>query len=33
MLKTRALHLNGEWHEFMEHRIEREQDELYHTAA
>lgn len=33
MLKTRALHLSGEWNEFMEYRIESEQYELYHTAA
>lgn len=33
MLKTRALHLNGEWDDFVEYRIEREQESLYHTAA
>lgn len=33
MLKTRALYLNGEWDEFVEHRIQREQESLYQTAA
>ena len=33
MLKTRALYLNGEWDDFVEYRIQREQDTLYHTAA
>jgi hypothetical protein len=33
MLKTRALYLNGEWDEFVEYRIQREQETLYQTAA
>ena len=33
MLKTRSLYLNGEWGDFVEHRIQREQEELYQTAA
>jgi hypothetical protein len=33
MLKTRALHLNGEWDDFVEYRIQREQEALYQTAA
>jgi hypothetical protein len=33
MLKTRALFLNGEWDDFVEFRIQREQERLYHTAA
>ena len=33
MLKTRALYLNGEWDEFVEYRIQREQESLYNTAA
>jgi hypothetical protein len=33
MLKTRALHLNGEWDDFVEYRIQREQETLYQTAA
>jgi len=33
MLKTRALYLNGEWDEFVEYRIQREQQTLYQTAA
>ncbi len=33
MLKTRSLYLNGEWDDFVEYRIQREQEELYHTAA
>jgi hypothetical protein len=33
MLKTRALYLNGEWNAFVEFRIQREQQTLYHTAA
>jgi hypothetical protein len=33
MLKTRALHLNGEWDDFVEYRIQREQEELYRIAA
>lgn len=33
MLKTRALYLNGEWDDFVEYRIQREQEALYQTAA
>jgi hypothetical protein len=33
MLKTRSLYLNGEWDDFVEFRIRKEQEELYHTAA
>jgi hypothetical protein len=33
MLKTRALYLNGEWDEFVEYRIQQEQQTLYQTAA
>ena len=33
MLKTRALYLNGEWDQFVEYRIQREQEALYQTAA
>ena len=33
MLKTRALHLNGEWDDFVEYRIQREQETLYQTTA
>jgi len=33
MLVTRVLHLNGEWSEFMEYRIQYEQQSLYGTAA
>ncbi len=33
MLKTRALYLNGEWDEFVEFRIRREQQCLYQNAA
>jgi hypothetical protein len=33
MLKTRALYLNGEWDEFVEFRIRKEQEDLYHTVA
>jgi hypothetical protein len=33
MLKTRALYLNGEWDEFVEFRIRKEQQDLYQTAA
>jgi hypothetical protein len=32
MLKTRALYLNGEWDAFVEYRIQREQEYLYHIA-
>jgi hypothetical protein len=33
MLRLRALYLNGDWHDFVEHRIEREQAALYGQAA
>ena len=33
MLWTRALYLNGEWDDFVEFRIQREQQQLYQTAA
>lgn len=33
MLKTRAIYLNGEWDDFIQYRIQREQTTLYHTAA
>lgn len=33
MLKTRALYLNGEWDDFVEYRIQREQETLYQTVA
>jgi hypothetical protein len=33
MLWTRALYLNGEWDEFVEFRIQSEQEQLYQTAA
>jgi hypothetical protein len=33
MLWTRALYLNSEWDEFVEFRIQREQQQLYQTAA
>ena len=33
MLKTRALYLNGEWDDFVEFRIQREQQSLYQNAA
>ena len=33
MLKTRALHLNDEWDEFVEYRIQREQETLYGAAV
>lgn len=33
MLKTRALYLNGEWDDFVEYRIQREQETLYQTAV
>ena len=32
MLKTRAIYLNGEWDDFVEYRIQREQKALYQTA-
>lgn len=33
MLWTRALYLNGEWDVFVKFRIQREQEQLYQTAA
>lgn len=33
MLKTRALYLTGEWDDFVEFRIQREQQTLYQNAA
>jgi hypothetical protein len=33
MLRLRALYLNGDWHEFIEHRIAKEQHTLYGQAA
>lgn len=33
MLRLRALYLNGDWSDFVEHRIEREQAALYSQAA
>lgn len=33
MLNTRALYLNGNWSDFVEHRIEQEQAALYGQAA
>lgn len=33
MLHLRALYLNGDWHAFIEHRIEQEQAALYGQAA
>jgi hypothetical protein len=33
LLHLRALYLNGDWHAFVEHRIEREQAALYGQAA
>ena len=33
MLWTRALYLNGEWNDFVEFRIQCEQEQLYQTAA
>jgi hypothetical protein len=33
MLKTRALYLTGEWNDFVEFRIQREQQTLYQNAA
>ncbi len=33
MLWTRALYLNGEWDDFVKFRIQREQEQLYQTAA
>jgi len=32
MLKTRALHLSGDWDDFVEYRIQQEQETLYQTA-
>ena len=33
MLWTRALYLNDQWKEFVEHRIQKEQFQIYQTAA
>jgi hypothetical protein len=33
MVKTRALFLNGDWDDFVDFRIQREQERLYQTAA
>jgi hypothetical protein len=33
MLHTRAIYLNGDWQNFNDYRIAREQNELYTTAA
>jgi hypothetical protein len=33
MLHVRALHLNDQWEEFLEHRVEREQSRLYGRTA
>jgi len=33
MLKLRALYLNGEWDDFVEYRIQQEQQTLYQAAA
>jgi hypothetical protein len=33
MLKTRVIYLNGEWDDFIEYRIQREQAALSQTAA
>ncbi len=33
MLETRAIYLNGEWDDFIEYRIQREQAALSQTAA
>jgi len=33
MLKTRVIYLNGEWDDFIEYRIQREQATLSQTAA
>jgi hypothetical protein len=33
MLQLRTLYINGDWHEFVEHRIQREQAALYSQAA
>jgi hypothetical protein len=33
LLHTRALYLNGDWQDFMNHRIETEQNELYGQLA
>jgi hypothetical protein len=33
MLHVRALYLNGQWEEFLEHRVEQEQDRLYQRPA
>jgi len=33
MLHTRAIYLNGDWNRFVEHRIQKEQQQLYALAA
>ena len=33
MLHIRALYLNGQWEEFLEHRVEQEQTRLYRSVA
>jgi hypothetical protein len=33
MLHVRALDLNGQWGEFLEHRVAQEQDRLYQRPA
>ena len=33
MLSLRSIYLNGDWDDFVKHRIECEQDALYGTAA
>lgn len=33
MLHLRALYLNGDWDDFIEHRIRHQQETLYHTAV
>ena len=33
VLKLRAIYLNGNWNEFLEHRIKTEQNQLYSIAA
>jgi hypothetical protein len=33
VISLRALHLNNQWHAFIEHRIQAEQEALYAQAA
>jgi hypothetical protein len=33
MLHLRAIYLNGDWDDFIEHRIQHQQETLYYTAA